>query len=428
MTTTEIFSEFIDNLAIDNKEQISLRYVEITCCLNKNFRETDSKTANSLQVGSYGRCTGIKGISDLDMLYIMPVGKWDDYKNDQSKLLTDVKNTIQDRYPTTDIRVDRLVVQVIYNDFKIEVQPVFEEDDGSFKYPDSYDGGSWKITKPRDEIQAMQEFTEEKNNNLRNLCKMVRAWKNEVGLAIGGLLIDTLVYNFLSINHEYDNKSFGSYDLLCRDFFQYLASEPDKEYYLALGSNQQVKVKEKFQKQAQEAYKIVLDSIDAVEKDNNKTANKKWRSVFGNNFPKYDTTEDDRSIYNFNNTEEFIEDKHPVDIKYSIKIKCTVSQKGYRDHDLYEMQSKNMPLHPNKKLYFYISKHDLPEGHNITWKVLNRGTEAERRNCIRGQLIADKGFKNINETTDFQGNHMVECYAIKNNIVIAKTKIDVPIK
>ena len=87
MTTSEMFKDFLSNLKVDNASNISLRYGEITNSLNKQFRGTESKTTNTLQVGSYGRWTGIKGISDLDMLYVMPSTKWNDYKNDQSKLL-----------------------------------------------------------------------------------------------------------------------------------------------------------------------------------------------------------------------------------------------------------------------------------------------------------------------------------------------------
>ena len=100
MTTTEMFTDFLSNLAINNSASITSKYEEITSALNKKFRNTESKTANSLQVGSYGRWTGIKGISDLDMLYIMPSSKWNDYKDGkQSKLLDDTKFAIQARYP-----------------------------------------------------------------------------------------------------------------------------------------------------------------------------------------------------------------------------------------------------------------------------------------------------------------------------------------
>jgi len=69
VSVAEMFAEFIDNLVIANTETISARYGELTAALNKAFRDTESKTANTLQVGSFGRATGINGISDLDMLY-----------------------------------------------------------------------------------------------------------------------------------------------------------------------------------------------------------------------------------------------------------------------------------------------------------------------------------------------------------------------
>jgi hypothetical protein len=251
MTVTEMFSDFLNNLKVNNAETISLRYGEITSSLNKSFRDSESKTANSLQVGSYGRWTAIKGISDLDMLYIMPGSQWEKYKNGgQSRLLTETKDAIKARYPRTDVRVDRLVVTVTYKDFHIEVQPVFKQDDGSFKYPDSYNGGLWKITKPSEEIKAMKDFVAQKNKNLRRLCKMARAWKNKHGVGMGGLLVDTLAHNFLSSTPDYDEKSFLYYDFMSRDFFKYLSELPEQDHYKALGSGQNVKVKKKFQRKA----------------------------------------------------------------------------------------------------------------------------------------------------------------------------------
>jgi tRNA nucleotidyltransferase (CCA-adding enzyme) len=181
-----MFQDFLSNIKVANEEQITLRYQEITCALNKKFRDTESKTSNQLQVGSYGRWTAIKGISDLDMLYIMPSSKWEDYKNGgQSKLLKDTKDAILARYPRTTVFVDRLVVCVQYTNFHVEVQPVFKQEDGSYKYPDTKNGGSWKITKPQAELDEMQNMNNAKNRNLRRLCKMARAWKNKHGVSMG---------------------------------------------------------------------------------------------------------------------------------------------------------------------------------------------------------------------------------------------------
>lgn len=114
------------------------------------------------------------------MIYIMPAGKWDDYKNSgQTKLLQDTKEAIKRRYPSTTVRVDRLVVRVLYKDFHIEVMPAFKQDDSSYKYPDTANGGSWKITKPQAEIDEMRDANKRKNRNSCRLCKMARAWKKQ---------------------------------------------------------------------------------------------------------------------------------------------------------------------------------------------------------------------------------------------------------
>lgn len=422
-----MFTDFLDNLKIDNSEQITSRYEEITCCLNKKYRNSDSKTNNRLQVGSYGRWTAIKGISDLDMLYIMPNSKWNDYQQlgGQSKLLKEVRDTIQNRYPKTDVKVNRLVICVTFNNFYIEVQPVFELDDGSFKYPDTYDGGHWRITKPRKEISAMKEFVDNKNNNLRYLCKMVRSWKNKHGIFMGGLLIDTLAYNFLNSDTYYDDKGFLYYDYLSRDFFEFLKNQEDKEYYLALGSRQQVKVKKKFQKAAKKAYDLCLDAIKAGDND---IAYDKWKKVYGRSFPcrpKQLSESQAQLSCNFNNTEEFIEDKYSVDIRYSFKLDCEVTQNGYRP---FWLSYYSWKLSVNKKLCFVASDIDVPEPYIVKWKVLNIGQEAERRDCVRGQIINDNGNKKQIEQTSFTGDHLVECYIIKNNVVVAKESIIVPIE
>lgn len=429
MTVSEMFSDFVSNLAITNKETISARYGEITSALNKQFRDTESKTANTLQVGSFGRRTGINGISDLDMLYIMPKSKWDDYKNGkQLKLLQDTKAAILKRYPATKVRVDRLVVTVTYTNFHIEVQPVFEQDDRSYLYPDTKNDGSWKTTRPRDEMDAIAQMDADKSGNLRRLCKMTRAWRNKHGVAMGGLLIDTLTYNFLNQTTEYDNKGYAYYDWLSRDFFKYLSELPKQDEYAAPGSRQRVKVKKHFQRKAKKAYKLCLDAIDA---ENQKSVNDKWKKVYGRPFPaaKSDTQKafDEAIAATWDDTEQFIEDNYPVDIRSFIKIDCEVKQNGFREFLLRNMLTQRIPLKAKKNLFFKVADISVPPPYEIYWKVLNRGQIARNRNCIRGQIFLDSGNMQNDESTDFSGDHIVECYCVKEGVVVAKDRIHVPI-
>ena len=426
MNVSSTFQEFLQNLAIDNKEEISNRYGEITKVLNIKYRNTESKTLNSLKVGSYGRFTAIKSISDLDMVYILPWTEYERFKNDrQSALLQEVKKTIQSRYPKTDMRGDGQVVVISFTNYQIEVLPAFEYEDGSFLYPDTNDGGSWKTTKPRLEINAISDLHQAKNQNLRTLCKMIRSWKNYHGVAMGGLLIDSVAYDFLNSTTYYDDKSFTYYDWLIRDFLKYLSDLQNTNHVFAPGSNQKVYIKKKFQTRAKKAHKLVLEAIEAQE---NKNANQKWKKIFGRNFPsaiQLTTEAMDKSIATWTNTEEFIEDKYNVDIRYDLSIDCEVTQAGFRTDNLLSILANKIRLLPNKELKFQIIRNDVKGDFEIYWKVLNRGEEAKKRNMIRGQII--KGSSIQKEKTNFRGDHVVECYIVQNNIVVAKDRIHVPI-
>ncbi len=430
MSISEDFRTFIENIQIDNAETISLRYGEVSAALNKQFRDTESKTANSLQVGSYGRWTAIKGVSDLDMIYIMPAGKWDEYKSGgQYDLLQDTKNAIKRRYPKTTVQVDRLVVQVLYKDFHIEVMPAFKQADGSYKYPDTASGGSWKITRPQAELDEMREANIRKNRNLRRLCKMARAWKNKHGVAMGGLLIDTLAYNFLESTNEYDERSYYYYDWMCRDFFKFLADQPKQSEYAALGSRQRVRVKKRFEAKAKKAYDLCVKAIDASGQKNER---QKWRDVFGNAFPapltKSVAGESAAYAHVFKNTEQFVEDQFRVDIRHHLRINCEVTQDGFRPGLLRDLLENYGVLLPKKNLRFFIAETDLALDHvEVYWKVLNRGEEAERRDMVRGQIVQDQGFRERHESTSFQGDHLVECYVVYRGVVVARDSILVPI-
>ncbi|WP_299520567.1 hypothetical protein [uncultured Serinicoccus sp.] len=424
MKTSEIFDALLTNLKVgDTADTVASRRDEITKALNKDFRSRDGCTDHKLMVGSYGRHTAIKGVSDLDMIFILPPGIRTSYDGNAGprRMLERVRDDLKARYSNTDIRVDQCVVRVQFksNAFKFEVQPAFENSDGSFDYPDTA-SGSWKVTKPRAEIKATRECNDRTSTNMRHLARMARAWKNAHGVNMGGLLIDTLVHRFFAQTNDYDSAGTGSFDLMVRDFFHFLKDEPDKDYYVALGSNQRVKVKARFQPKAKKAYSRCLE---AIANEGKASANKKWREVFGTAVP-LKATESARS---FDDTEEFMEQKYPVDIQYTLAIDCTVTQNGWRPASLREMLQAKSLLLPNKELDFAVTECNVPGPYDVWWKVLNQGDEAERRNKIRGQIVASNRGTGRHERTEFRGDHLVECYVVKHGIVVARDRIDVPI-
>lgn len=121
--TSDIFEGLLTNLKVDNAADIAARRDQITKVLNREFRDLDGSNGNQMMVGSYGRHTAIRGISDLDLLYVLPASQRATYQlpGGPSKVLKRTKDAIGARYPKTSVTVDRLVVVVQFTNFMFEV-------------------------------------------------------------------------------------------------------------------------------------------------------------------------------------------------------------------------------------------------------------------------------------------------------------------
>lgn len=291
MSISDKFNTFCSNLRMEDDivANVLYRYKQITKRLNLDYYGSDSETLHSLYVGSYGRGTAIH-VSDIDTLFILPVSVYRQYNgytgNGQSALLQAVKNSICKTYSTTYLGADGQVIKLNFTDgICYEIVPCFLNTDGSYTFPDSNNGGSWKTTNPKPEIDEIRRANNNDcNNNLKRLCRMARSWKDEWDVPIGGLLIDTLAYNFLT-QWEYRDKSFMYYDWMTRDFFKFLKDQnEDQNYWLSPGANQYVWRKGKFEYKALRCYNISLEALSHESKNNDWSANKKWREIYGTKF------------------------------------------------------------------------------------------------------------------------------------------------
>ena len=288
----EWFSSFCTDIQVQDGGTISQRYKSITKRLNTDYWNTTSDSSHSLYVGSYGRNTAIEGFSDLDMVFELPSDLYYQYDkhtgNGQSALLQAVRTSMQKTYPTTSIGGDGQVVVVNFQDgISFEVVPVFSNKAGSYTYPDSNNGGSWDTTNPRSEIEAIRTRNAVCNGNLVALCRMMRVWKRKWGVPIGGLLIDTLAYQFID-GWQYKDKSYFYYDYMCRDFFKWMSEQDsDQDYWKAPGSGQYVYGKGLFQYKAKRCYNISLEAIvhETATPKQEWSAKQKWRDIFGTDYP-----------------------------------------------------------------------------------------------------------------------------------------------
>lgn len=196
----------------EKRELISNRYKRITTAINREFWKTESDTANSIYVGSYGRNTAISS-SDIDILIELPTSEFDSFNNlkgnVQSRLLQSVKESIKKTYPNTDIRADGQIIKIYFSDEIIfEILPAFKRWDNIFVYPDTNMGGNWMSTNPKAEQEAIKEKNRHSNGLLVSTCRHMRYIRDYYfrSYYLSGIVIDSFVYHAIGNWHftEYE--------------------------------------------------------------------------------------------------------------------------------------------------------------------------------------------------------------------------------
>ncbi|MBE6832440.1 MAG: nucleotidyltransferase [[Clostridium] sporosphaeroides] len=182
--------------------------------------------------------------------------------------------------------------------------------------------------------------------------------------------------------------------------------------------------------------KSKLEDLDVLFKDSctKDDALQAWYGFFNHDFWNEQVVESSsyslkpvfKSVRSFVDTEQFIDDLYPVNPYYYCRVSCEVSGNGWRPKPLSEFLSLLKHFLPhNFEIKCMMVDTNCPQPYKIFWKVKNVGPEAERRNQLRGQIV-EKG-ASIVEHSNFFGNHYIECYIIKNEVCVAKTRIDIPI-
>ena len=110
--------------------------------------------------------------------------------------------------------------------------------------------------------------------------------------------------------------------------------------------------------------------------------------------------------------EEFIHELRRVEPRFNARIDATIV--GTRSRNL----RKAGAVRKNEELRFRVTT-DAPEPYDVWWKVRNRGSEAARD--LRGAIFR-RGLEGRNqhrEHTKYAGEHYVEAYVVKDDVVVA---------
>lgn len=163
------------------------------------------------------------------------------------------------------------------------------------------------------------------------------------------------------------------------------------------------------------------------------TSAQKWRDVFGKNF-KPDTAAK-KAVCDFLSPsvpwkgEQFInqtpyEFLYQLDPRFRTRITgqviglATNGRTQRNGFQKFELRKRGNLVPKQRKLLFTIST-DVPKPYKVYWKVRNSGAEADRIYALRGEISQDDGSLQKEETTLYTGHHYVECYIVKNGVVVS---------
>jgi len=410
----------------EDRKFVSLIYDSFNTVLNQKC----------IQIGSFPRFTAIRPIHDLDILYIL--GKWDEKNHNPADTLKILLDKINKEYKNpTNYKLQSSLqthsITVSFNSdkeeiFSVDIVPAYifsknEFGDDIYKVPEVLRQKhgkkrleyyqrlenekremNWITSDPKGYI-VMAKNINDVNQDFRKTVKFVKAWKNACVEKDDDFKLKSFHIEQLITNIFFDNLKSEIFDSIFKFFVElpeqlkapHIKDRANNDKYIDEYLNElTIWQKEKIVK-ARDGFLIKLEELlnsEAIE------------SLFDINFYK-------RASSN----EQFLFDygiPTLIDDAYSIEIVANVLARkgGFREFIL----NKIGKIEIDRRIEFRL-REPLPNVDLFKWKVKNDNNSKEPR----GE-ITDDHTRYDPERTFYNGTHFVECFAIKNNMCVAKAK------
>lgn len=241
------------------------------------------------RIGSFGNGTSISGYSDVD--YLASLGR-DKLTDNSTYSLGKVRDSLDDRFPNTGVRVSCPAVVVPFGNTKSETTEVvpgdyIKEENGHKVYDIPDCRGGWMRASPDAHNSYVSNINDKLNGKVKPLIRFIKAWKCFRDVPISSFYLELRVAKYATgesaIIYDIDVKN-----VLCRLRDSKLADMQDpmgvSGYISACKSDALYKdAMSKLETAATRAEK----AREAAEKGNISEAFDYWRLLFNNEFPTY---------------------------------------------------------------------------------------------------------------------------------------------
>lgn len=283
------FTRFLGNLTITEaqRQDADTKQSGVRACLNRSYWGTDSTSANSFPIGSWGKQTQVRPPRDVDIMFLLPAHVFHRFQgrvgNKQSQLLQEVKDVLDATYSSTRLRADGQVIIVPFNSTAIEVAVGFRCNDGSVIICDTNNGGFYKSSTAEAEAAELNYADANYNGNVRALIRMLKQWQRECNVPLKSFQIERLAISFLQ-NWSFSYNDVFWYDWMIRDFFAYLINQAKTNLVMPV-TGEIVPLGSDWLSRAQTAYAKAVDACENERANYEYLAGEAWQGIFGTLIP-----------------------------------------------------------------------------------------------------------------------------------------------
>lgn len=446
-TLDEVFDDFLEAIEPSSK---AVKYAIKAHEPVRKYLESDETikqyVTNTFLYGSYRRHTAVGDIKDVDIVVLTNFDVTDE-KNTPNNVLKKLKSSLSKFYkdpenPEYQRRSIRINDPLPDDDTEMTLDIIpavpLDKDDGILWVPDR-EVGKWIYSHPNGHIEntTLLNSDDYSQGKFVPLVKITKWWwRYQCSVLIPqaerpkpkGFWIECLVAE----NFDPNQKTWAGHfiALLQNIVNKYSAIQSVPELQDPGLPNETIKTNmtldeiKFFIGVLEDSLAIAKKALDEVDENESISL---WQQIFGDKFEKKDKSYSSKGIVftTRDQGEQLLSDLGiKENIQYQIRINAKVKQDNWRPFNL---RGTRNPLRKKRKLEFFIESCNVPGDYSIKWKVKNYGDEAANAKDLRGEITSDGGYGTKNENTKYTGRHYVECYAIQNDVCVAKDRIEVPI-
>jgi hypothetical protein len=285
-TVDEGFRDFLSRLTPSDSETELARShrASIEASLKANFG-----LRRFFRIGSFGNGTSISGYSDVDYLASFPT---DQLNRSSSYSLQKIRNSLDSRFPSTNVHVDCPAIVVPFGTLASESTEIVPGDllstEGQhfiYDIPDC--SGGWMRASPEAHIEYVKEIDERLNHKVKPLIRFVKAWKYFRSVPISSFYLELQVAKYCSTEPAivYRIDLYKIFELLWETDLRSMVDPKGISGYIAAC---------KSEAQKEDALSKTLTAFVRAEKANTSAVNEDikdafewWTLLFGDRFPTY---------------------------------------------------------------------------------------------------------------------------------------------